>query len=511
MNKFFRGIIRASAFFRKEIVDIMRQPMLILTLVLGPFIILFLFGIGYLSVARPLRTLFVAQPDSTLAQNIQQYSKLMEKQLIYTGLTSNQEEALTKLRRGEIDLVIVAPENAYNTVLANQQATFTFYYSEIDPVEVSYIQYIGIVFVNAINQEVLVAITTKGQKDSADLHNDLQLAHQNAQSLRQAVQTGDEITAQKNQQDLIGNVNAISLGIGASLDLLNSIQQTTGGSGNQTDPLLGTLTDLQQNTDQLKSNSAATKDQRLTNIDKIDKDLTALDSNLTKFRSINPVILINPFRSESKSIASIQPSQSDFFAPAVLALLLQHIAITFAALSIVHERSSGTMELFRVSPLSAAEALFGKYISYMLFGIVITAGLSALLVFVMHLPMLGSWLYFSLVIVALLFTSMGIGFTISILSQTDSQAVQYSMIVLLASVFFSGFIISLDYLVYPVKIISWLLPTTYGTMLLRDITLLGAAPNWLLLGGLTCIGLVFMIISWLLMHRLISSGQRILK
>jgi ABC-2 type transport system permease protein len=125
--------------------------------------------------------------------------------------------------------------------------------------------------------------------------------------------------------------------------------------------------------------------------------------------------------------------------------------------------------------------------------------------------MLGNWAYFASVILALLFTSLGIGFTISILSQTDSQAVQFSMIILLASVFFSGFFIGLDYFIYPVKVISWLLPTTYGALLLRDITLNGLAPNWLLLGGLIGIGVVFLVISWLLMRRLISSGQRMLR
>jgi ABC-2 type transport system permease protein len=143
----------------------------------------------------------------------------------------------------------------------------------------------------------------------------------------------------------------------------------------------------------------------------------------------------------------------------------------------------------------------------MLFGGVIAAILSALLVFVLHVPMLGSWWYFTLVIAAVLFTSLGIGFTISIISQTDSQAVQYSMIVLLASVFFSGFIMSLDMLLKPVRVISWMLPTTYGTLILRDIALRGIAPNWPLLGGLVAIGLVLMLISWRLLRRLITSSQ----
>jgi ABC-type polysaccharide/polyol phosphate export permease len=52
-----------------------------------------------------------------------------------------------------------------------------------------------------------------------------------------------------------------------------------------------------------------------------------------------------------------------------------------------------------------------------------------------------------------------------------------------------------------------MLPTTYGTLLLRDIALRGADPNWALLGGLVAIGLALMLISWRLMRRLIASSQ----
>jgi ABC-2 type transport system permease protein len=268
--------------------------------------------------------------------------------------------------------------------------------------------------------------------------------------------------------------------------------------------LQNTLNDLSQNTDQA-GNSTVNQDERLSRIDKIDKEITDLDSKLAEFQSIDPHIIVSPFRSESKSVASVQPTLPEFFSPAVLALLLQHMAVTFAALSIVRERNMGIMELFRVSPLSAVEALFGKYISYMIFGGVISAILSALLVYALHMPMLGNWWYFVLVIAGVLFTSLGIGFAISIISQTDSQAVQYSMIILLSSVFFSGFIMSLQMFWAPVKIISWMLPTTYGTLMLRDIALRGLDPNWLQLGGLFGIGLVLMLLSWWLMHRLITS------
>ena len=246
MNNFFRGFIRASAFFRKEIVDIMRQPRLILVLVFGPFIILFLFGIGYRNQAKSLRTLFVVQQSNSFAQNIQQYSAMMQPQLVYAGITDNQAEALSTLRRGEVDLVIVAPQNAYDTVMSNQQAVFTLYYNAIDPIQVSYIQYIGAVFADAVNRVVLYTITSNGQKDSTSIHTDLQLAIHNTEALRQAIQSGDASAVQQNQNGLNNSVNAITMGIGGSLGLLSSVQQTSSADGSDTDQLQSTLTDLQQ-------------------------------------------------------------------------------------------------------------------------------------------------------------------------------------------------------------------------------------------------------------------------
>jgi ABC-2 type transport system permease protein len=507
MGNFFRGLIRASSFLRKEIFDILRQPRLVATLVVGPFLILFIFGIGYRAQARALRTLFVAQANSPIAsQDIQKYVKTLGAQIVYAGVTDNQSDALGQLRRGQVDLVIMEPGDSVNTFKANQQAIFTLYYHEIDPVQVSYINYLGWLYVGSVNQQVLYSFVVQGQKDAVALQTNLQDAHQNVSAMRQAIQSGDETLAQQKQQALAGNVDTFSQAVGASLGLLDLLQQTNGTSTGNPDPAQNTVTDLNQNTSQLSS-STASKEERLAHLDKVDKDLTTLDGKLTEFQSIDPIIIVSPFRSETKSVANLQPTNLDFFAPAVLALLLQHLAITFAALSIVRERYVGTMELFRVSPTSAAEALFGKYISYLLFGGVIAAILSALLVFALHVPMLGNWWHFTLVIAAVLFTSLGIGFAISIVSQTDSQAVQYSMIVLLASVFFSGFIMSLDMLWAPVRIISWLLPTTYGTLLLRDIALRGINPDWALLGGLIAFGVALMLVSWGLMRRLIASPQ----
>jgi ABC-2 type transport system permease protein len=485
----------------------MRQPRLVATLVLGPFLILFIFGIGYHNVAPTKRTLFVTPPGSPIPiQEILQNGTAMGA-LIYSGVTTNQSEALIQLQNGQVDLVIVEPGDAANTIKNNHQAVITLYHHEIDPTQVDYDKYLGGMFADAANYQMLHSFAVEGQKDAVNLHSSLQDAHQNASAMRQAIQSGNATLAQQKQQALATDLQTISQTAGTYLNLMDNVQpvKNTNGTGSA-DPVQATLDDLRQNTNAL-GNSSASTNTRLASLDKTEKDITDLDSKLAEFQKINPSVIIAPFRSDTKSLASVQASIADYVSPAVLALLLQHLAVTFAALSIVRERSVGTLELFCVSPLSAGEALFGKYISYMLFGGVIAAILSALLVFVLHMPMLGNWWYFSLVLAIELFASLGIGFAISIVSQTDSQAVQYAMIILLASVFFSGFIMSLDMFWGPVKIVSWMLPATYGTFLLRDIALNGSGPTWSVLGGLFAIGLALVLIAWGLMHRLISPSR----
>ena len=208
----------------------------------------------------------------------------------------------------------------------------------------------------------------------------------------------------------------------------------------------------------------------------------------------------------AKGVAIIQPRLTDYFAPGVIVLLLQHLAVTFAALSIVRDRRLGTMELFRVSPASSAEILVGKYLSYLLFGGLLATILSMLVVFGLQVPMLGDWLSYGLVIAALLFACLGIGFVISLAAQTESQAIQYVMIVLLASVFFSGFFLSLRLLWDGVRVVSWGLPATSGIILLQDIMLRGGPPNPVLLGGLAALGVSLFLIAFNLLRRAMARG-----
>lgn len=233
----------------------------------------------------------------------------------------------------------------------------------------------------------------------------------------------------------------------------------------------------------------------------MDADLIQLNNHLNVFQRISPSVLVDPFTAVTYDTLPQKITPLDFFTPDVIALLLQHVAITIAALSIIRESRFGAMELFRISPISSMETILGKYISYIVFGVIIGTIITLLVYFGLHTPMLGSWIDYALVSLAVIFTSLGIGFVISLISQTESQAVQFAMITLLLSVFFSGFFINLIYFYPPIKIVSYLLPVTYAISLLQGVMLRGETMNPFLIAGLTAYGIILFVASWWLMRR----------
>ena len=183
-----------------------------------------------------------------------------------------------------------------------------------------------------------------------------------------------------------------------------------------------------------------------------------------------------------------------FYAPGVLALIVQHIAVTLGALSLVRERLLGAIELFRVAPVSINQLLLGKYLGFTLFIGLILAALVALLVFTpLAVPFLGDIATF--LAFALLFTlaSLGIGFLISAWSSSDSQAVQLSMLILLMSIFFSGFFLPLENFASEVRYVGYALPLTHAITGFQAIMLRGIAPTlfaWEALGAIAAITFV---------------------
>jgi ABC-2 type transport system permease protein len=130
----------------------------------------------------------------------------------------------------------------------------------------------------------------------------------------------------------------------------------------------------------------------------------------------------------------------------------------------------------------------------------------ALLVGVLGVPMLGSWLMVGLVIALVILASLGIGLIISVVSDSERQAVQLCLLLLLASVFFSGFVLPVHEFKEGVQYGAYALPVTHGIRLLQDLMLRGDTTAWWQLGLLGALAGAFLILTVVLLRRTMRSA-----
>ncbi len=407
-ERFTSGLIRSMAFVRKELVTVWRQPRLMATLVLGPFLILFLFGLGYRETPEPFETLFVVEDeeDSPITADLDQLDEAFGGGIEPAGISDDEAAATRQLSRGEVDLVVVAPTDPVETLGRGEHPKFSVIHGEIDPVLTSNIALLSRLSLDELNRQALIDVISRAQAESEEVSASLIAAGAEEEELRQ----------------------------------------------------------------------------------------------LERLQSTDPELLVRPYTIETSAMIEPPSSQAAFYAPGVLVLLAQHLAITFAALSLVQERRLGTTQLYRVSPLRVGNTLAGKYLSFLILGSILAGVLIA------TMPLLGVEIHGRLwqvaaVIIAVIIASLGLGFALSGLAKTDSQAVQYSMVVLLVSIFFSGFVLPLDQLTIPVRYVSLLIPGTYGISGLHDVIFRGHAPSTETIVGLGVYLMVVTVLAWLAVRR----------
>jgi ABC-2 type transport system permease protein len=227
----------------------------------------------------------------------------------------------------------------------------------------------------------------------------------------------------------------------------------------------------------------------------------AVERGIPDASRIPPDVIAEPTRASVVNVAPISPTVVGYYGPAVLALILQHMAVTLIALSVVRDRTSGVMELFRVSPVSAWEVVAGKILGFFFLAAVIAFASLVLLVVGLDVPLLGSPALLAGIIALLIVASLGLGLLISIISDSERQAVQLSLLVLLASVFFSGFVLPITEFSDPVRIAAHAIPVTNGIALIQDVMLQGEVRQPWQAALLAAIGVVLLLACWRLLRR----------
>jgi len=171
---------------------------------------------------------------------------------------------------------------------------------------------------------------------------------------------------------------------------------------------------------------------------------------------------------------------ANFFVPGLIAFILMIMAVIATALSMVREKERNTVEQIIVSPIRMYELVIGKLSA---------PGVIAL--FAAILVLITGWIFFgvsvkgSLILlliytIVFLFTALGVGILVSVVSSSQQVAFFISVIItLLPTLVFSGFIFPLKSMPVILQYISYIIPAKYYLTALRGIILKGVGFSYL--------------------------------
>jgi ABC-2 type transport system permease protein len=480
-------LIRLTSFFEQWSAEVLRQPGLMFTLILAPFLLLLAFGDGVkLGGPRP-RTLIVQPPDAQ--QSIEPLLEDLEEEVEIVGITESLPLARRALEKGDVDAVAVVPAEPNSFIENQERVPIRVLIGEIDPVRRSYARAFLNDQVAALNQRTVAEVLSEAQGGVENIGAITADARQYIDLLQGAQTELDETRAAVDR--LQASLAPLDSAIDA-LDEASSIALVIPGlsrTAAETDRLRNAVIDLRASVDRLDSNLDAANDNSLATgaeIRDIEAALDEVDAASGRIGSINPEVLSAPFELELEDVTPSRPSFTAFYSPGVLALLVQHLAITLGALTMSRMRLLRVIDVLRVAPIRSFEVLLSHYISYGVLCAVTAAGLLLLLIVGLDVPVIGSYALVALSIGLLILCSLGVGFLASHVSSSVQQATQIAMLLLLASIFFGGFAFSLDRIEWPARVLSYLLPATYAIRTLQDVMLRGfdgRLADYLLLGG----------------------------
>jgi ABC-2 type transport system permease protein len=484
-------LTKVWAFFAKEFHDVRRQPRLMLSLIGGPLLVLGAFGATFRSANPFVRTVLVWPEEGIPGVPQEQAIRFIEANFALTGVTSDEAEAMRMLEAGETDVVQIVPTVTAGTVVEGERPEIRWISRTIDPNAEAWIRSLAYGEVNFINQQLLATEAVKAQDKAREVSASL------AEALTGYRNLGDTLDPQQIDQAL-----ALTTALSDQLsELLAFLPPDVLAQANLSPELSAVYRDLRILDDDLQELETALRENdlpvQLERLSSTVEEIETLETTIGTFVDVPAENIVSPIKETYSNLRGGAYSLVVFFAPSVLALLVQQMAVTLASLGLVRERQMGSFEMFRVAPLRFIQLLMGKTLAYVLFVVIAGALLTSLLA-LLNVPLPSNILQFTLALVLLALASVGLGFLISSVSRTDSQAIQLTMLLLLLSIFFTGFFLPITGFAWPAWIIALLIPMTSGIQNFQNLMLTGINAGgdyifWLVFLAAVFFGLVMLI------------------
>ncbi|MCB2223604.1 MAG: ABC transporter permease [Actinobacteria bacterium] len=168
-------------------------------------------------------------------------------------------------------------------------------------------------------------------------------------------------------------------------------------------------------------------------------------------------------------------STANIMVPGLIGFVLLAVGTIITSLGVVKERAEGTIEQLAVLPLKPRDVILGKIAPYFLVGVLDLVLITVVGLLLFDVPFRGSILMFAVGGLLFLFVALGFGVLISTVSQSQGEAIQLAIMVMVPQILLSGMIFPLTSMPLGVRWISYCLPLTYFVQIMRGV-FLKAAP-----------------------------------
>ena len=160
--------------------------------------------------------------------------------------------------------------------------------------------------------------------------------------------------------------------------------------------------------------------------------------------------------------------------PGLMGVILTMTLVMMTSMAMTRERERGTLENLLATPVRPIEMMIGKILPYALMGYVQVLIIFGAARWMFGVPMVGSFMLLSAVVLLFILATLTVGFTFSTLARSQVQSMQMTMFYFLPNMLLSGFMFPFRGMPGWAQGIGEVLPLTHFLRIVRGIMLKGS-------------------------------------
>jgi len=163
----------------------------------------------------------------------------------------------------------------------------------------------------------------------------------------------------------------------------------------------------------------------------------------------------------------------DFFVPGIMAFSVFLLTTLLTLLSFVSERTSGTLDRLRASPIKESEIVAGYAMAFGIIGMFQASLLLIVATLVFKIIIVGNPFLAYIIIALLALVSVSLGILLSSAAKREAQAVQFIPLIVLPTFLLAGIFWPVEAIPTFLRPLSYIIPPYYGVEGMRSVMLRG--------------------------------------